>query len=794
VATELDRTQAASSVIGRHPRDVMRVVGSAILVTAAFFIDRTHRVDPLEAAVYRDLSLLPQWLAAASRLVSLVGSAAGVAAAAGVALLTRRVRAALKLVVAGTAGWAAGHLLTAFAPSRVVAVDRVAIGHGAFHRVVVHSAFPSDHMAVAAALATVVTPYLSRSLRLVPLLGLALVGVSQDWTGHHLALELVTGAFIGFAIGSACHLVFGAPHRATSTAVVATSLTRAGFCPVDVFPVGSPGARLGGVFGPRQFEAFTADGTRLAVELVRRGQRRAGWVYRARRLLASLEVEDEPGLSSPSHEVDHEAFVSLLAERSGVRTPPVITAARLGHGPALLVSQKIQGRRLSELDAREVDEGLLAEIWHQVSCLGTARIAHHELTAGNILVDENGKPWLLDFTFARAGAPDGRLAQDRAELLVSLSSVVGVDRAIRSALEAMGREKMRPCLTYLQPLALPGRIRQQLDQRGTLADLCTQAAEGFEGSRPSFRPPIRPTTVLSLVVGGGAVFLLLPQIGAVPRLLTALKHANYYWLVLALAAGAFTFPMAAASYLGAVRRHLSLGWTTLTQLASAFTSRLTPAGLGGMGLNLIYLERRGAERGEAVGSIALNQAAGVVVHAAGFFLAAGFLGTSGLIGKVALPTGWPVLAGVAAGLAALGVLLGSPLGRRRLLKPGIQVARDLVAALRQPVKALALFGGSAGVTLGNAMALVFSLAAYDPHFSIVSVVAVYVGGAALASAAPTPGSLGALEAALVAGLTGIGVDSEPAVAAVLTFRLLTFWLPIPFGLGAFRYLQHRQVV
>lgn len=68
------------------------------------------------------------------------------------------------------------------------------------------------------------------------------------------------------------------------------------------------------------------------------------------------------------------------------------------------------------------------------------------------------------------------------------------------------------------------------------------------------------------------------------------------------------------------------------------------------------------------------------------------------------------------------------------------------------------------------------------------------GGSALASAAPTPGNLGAVEAALVAGLTAIRVPPEQAVAAVLSFRLLTFWLPIVPGAATFRYIQHRQVV
>jgi uncharacterized membrane protein YbhN (UPF0104 family) len=53
--------------------------------------------------------------------------------------------------------------------------------------------------------------------------------------------------------------------------------------------------------------------------------------------------------------------------------------------------------------------------------------------------------------------------------------------------------------------------------------------------------------------------------------------------------------------------------------------------------------------------------------------------------------------------------------------------------------------------------------------------------ATVSSVAPTPGSLGAIEAALVAALVRLGVEPGAAVASVLTFRLFTFWLPMPVG-------------
>ena len=49
-----------------------------------------------------------------------------------------------------------------------------------------------------------------------------------------------------------------------------------------------------------------------------------------------------------------------------------------------------------------------------------------------------------------------------------------------------------------------------------------------------------------------------------------------------------------------------------------------------------------------------------------------------------------------------------------------------------------------------------------------------------------------MEVALSAGLTTVGVASAPAVAAVLIYRLLTFWLPLVPGFIAFRYLQNKH--
>ena len=104
------------------------------------------------------------------------------------------------------------------------------------------------------------------------------------------------------------------------------------------------------------------------------------------------------------------------------------------------------------------------------------------------------------------------------------------------------------------------------------------------------------------------------------------------------------------------------------------------------------------------------------------------------------------------------------------------------------------FRGIAGFAGGNARAWVLTIvrhAAYrwlrkNRPAALVSVADLDP----LADAQPgqTP------EAALIAGLTGVGIASGPAVAGVLAFRLATFWLPIIPGYLAFHSLTRRELL
>jgi uncharacterized protein (TIRG00374 family) len=167
-------------------------------------------------------------------------------------------------------------------------------------------------------------------------------------------------------------------------------------------------------------------------------------------------------------------------------------------------------------------------------------------------------------------------------------------------------------------------------------------------------------------------------------------------------------------------------------------------------------------------------------------------------GAFKIPADSKLLVIIAVVLALIGVVVATRRGRRLMRKHVLGFLKQSVAAMatlaRSPVKVAALFGGSAVVTLAYIAALAASVAAFDGNVSFAEIGAVYLGASLLAAVAPTPGGLGALEAGVVAGLTGVGVESGAAVAAVLSYRLVTYWLPILPGWLTFRHLDRRGLI
>lgn len=111
---------------------------------------------------------------------------------------------------------------------------------------------------------------------------------------------------------------------------------------------------------------------------------------------------------------------------------------------------------------------------------------------------------------------------------------------------------------------------------------------------------------------------------------------------------------------------------------------------------------------------------------------------------------------------------------------------NLFAGMRRMTSHPGAFGRTFFYAYGywffDMLCLYVTFLAFDYRVGVMHLVLAYVVAYAVGTLAPTPGGLGAVEGLLIALFAGFGVPSAIAVAVVLVYRLINFWLPIPPGL------------
>ena len=287
--------------------------------------------------------------------------------------------------------------------------------------------------------------------------------------------------------------------------------------------------------------------------------------------------------------------------------------------------------------------------------------------------------------------------------------------------------------------------------------------------------------------------------------LTTLPGPSWSAILIALGAVVASYCCSAVALSAAAGRRLPLGRTLLAQFAAAAANRLTPGGVGGMAVNARYLRTQKLSPGTVGAALSLSALAHIAIASIGALAMAPTLSRlpiahSLLASRIyGLPMIVPVL--VAVPLLGWWIARATRAARGQLrvdsrVAVGIRDARiALSSASRQPKRLALLLAATAGVKATNLLALLAATWAFDGDLANWRVAVVYLVGVPIAEAIPTPGGIGGVDAVLVAGLARIGTSPAGAViAAVIVFRLLTFWAPIVPGMISAGFLRRQHAL
>ena len=770
-----DRARRATDVLALIPA----VVGLALLIVA-------YPPSVFELSLDRFFAAVPGWLDPAWRfLYDLLGLWAIVLVFA--ALAARRYAVAFEAVAA-------------FVLALVIALvsARLALGHWpAFWDSVKGDSraphFPAVLLAEAAAVVFTVDGHLIRPLRLVGswIVGLGALGVLLAVSATPAGA--LAGVLVAVAAAATIRLAFGTSAGRPEPALVAAGLRELGV-QADCLTVAE--RQSAGVF---VLNARDASDNPLLVKVYGRD---AYDTQLAAKIWRKVLYQDAgPRLRlTRGQAVEHEALVTFLARDAGVPTRRVVTAGETSTGDALIVFRD-PGEPLDGDSRPRLDDRLLGRSWRSLGLLHGANIAHLQVDLESVAImdDDIG---LVDLSAATASPTRDQINTDCAQLLATTAVVAGADRALRAAVDALGTEGTAALLPYLQAAALRTPLRNAVKGAGIdVEGLRAQAAEQVGAELPEAIKLRRLTwwsaaQIALLVLAATAVISFATTIDW-DTVRTDLSDATWGWIGFGFLLAQVARVTQATSSLGSIAADIPFGRVYMKQLATSYLNLAVPSHVARMGVDIRFFQCQGLPGATAITAGVIDSVVSTVVQAALLTLLLVFSEAS-LTLDLNTPSGDSLrLLWILLGLVVVTALVLALVKRIRRaitdrLRTWLPQMRSGLAALRTPRKLAMLVGGNIATELLFASALGLFARSLGYPISLPDLLVINMSVSLLASFVPVPGGVGVTEFGLTLGLTSAGMPEEAALAAVLLYRISSFYLPPIWGFFALRWLQKNR--
>ena len=406
---------------------------------------------------------------------------------------------------------------------------------------------------------------------------------------------------------------------------------------------------------------------------------------------------------------------------------------------------------------------------------------------------------LVDFDRATIAARPEHLLVDRAQLHATLAALVGIDRAIDALTRAVGQDGLAALLPYLQPAGFgPGLGRALHAAEIDVDDLRdrTAAAAGVEAPTLVRLRRVTWGSVLQVALLALAVSAVIGGLSGLDYddLASVVQDASWGWIAAGFVLAQTPRLTQSLSTLGSVPARIPFLPVYAMQLATGYLNLALPSNLARMAINIRFFQRHGVPPATAVTAGMIDSFVSTVMQA--ILLAALLLFSEASLDLgLDTPSGPPTRALLA--VVAIGVGLVAVVVLVRRLRRAISErvrrwwpdVRETLAALRAGNKLGLLLGGSLATELLFAVSLGIFANAFGYDISLADLLLINISVSLLATFVPVPGGIGVTEFGLTVGLTAAGMQEEAALAAVVLYRLATFYLPPVWGFFAMRWLQ-----
>ena len=690
--------------------------------------------------------------------------------------------------------------------------------------------FPAVRVAVAVAVATAALPSMARWMQRTIDAAAVLLAVTTVVSRNGLPVAVLAGALAGWGITALVRLVFGSPLGLPSAAEVTQLLAsldltvdEVAASPVQHWGVARYSGRL--------------DGADLDVSVYGRDASDAQLLSKTIRFLFYRDSGPTLALTR-RQQVEHEAFLTLMAARAGARVPEVLAAGPAGPAhDAVLVSRPPRGRRLSGMvrcadtdgtgpsgdeqgdvlgvgqdgnghAVRPIGDAVaLDDLFIQIMRLREARIAHGAISPETVIVDDLEGSGLLDFHMASVAADPEQLDRDLAAALATAALVVDVGEAVAAAARVVPPSTLAGALPFLQRAALGSEAQRALrGHRALLSSLRSEGAAAADVDVPKLIEPRRISWINLLLVVGTLVggWALIGVLVNVTKSWSTITGARWGWVAAVAVLSQVAYPAVATTTVGSVTDPLPFGRTWALEVADTFVA-LAGGSMAVLATRVRYFQQEGYDSTLAVSSGVLVSTASWIVKGGLFLVSLPFAlgqlhftrnpsgsGSSGGHAKLV----WLIVLAVIGGGLVLGAVFAVPRWRRMAaekLRPKVsEVWSHLRVLATHPRNLVEIFGGSVAAQLLVAMALGAALHAFGDHLSLAVIIVVLTLGSMLGGVSPVPGGMGVVEAGMIFGLTAAGIGESVAVAAVFVQRLFTAYLPPIWGWFTLVWMRRRE--